>query len=127
MPSKSSSFYSASGGLWVTSGSVGLSSEPSPLQSFKANSVDSSDGLSKQFRISANLSALPPGAVEEILVPFMLVSGATEAESSFRLRFHTSAHYHEFHFRLKIELKPKGAEKKTDIKAQKSKKAAKDR
>lgn len=125
VPSKSNSFYGVSGGQWRIGSDVSLSPGFSPLQSFKANSVDASDGLSKQFRISANFSALPPGAVEEMLVPFMFLDDATEAESNFRLRFHTSAQYHEFHFRLKMALKPKGAEKKPDIKPLKSNKASK--
>jgi hypothetical protein len=75
-----------------------------PLKSFTANSVDASDGLSKQFRLAASVSALPPGAVEEISIPFMFAGDTTDSTSNIRLRFHTGVQYHDFAFALRIRL-----------------------
>lgn len=76
-----------------------------PLKSFTANSIDAADGLSKQFRLSTNVSALPPGAVEDISIPCTLIEDAAESTSNVRLRFHTGAKYHDFVFYLNITLK----------------------
>ena len=85
-----------------------------PLKSFRANSMDAADGLSKQFRLTANVSALPPGAVEVIAIPFMLVENATESASDVRLRFHTGVQYHDFAFRLRIKLKTEEAQEEPE-------------
>lgn len=77
-----------------------------PLKFFTANSIDAADGLTKQFRLSANVSALPPGAVEEIGIPFTFVDEVTESTSNIRLRFHTGVQYHDFAFTLRIRIVP---------------------
>src|SRR5207244_12558371 len=75
VPSKEASSSLYNNGIFSLSGVANLPIIPSPfpLPSFYANSVDAADGLGKQFRLQVSFAGLPPGAVEEFLVPFMFI------------------------------------------------------
>jgi hypothetical protein len=75
------------------------------LDSFAANSNDAPDGLRKQFRIKTNFGAAPPGAVEEINLTLMFREGHNKCDDVYRLRLHSARQYHDFRFRLQIEVK----------------------
>lgn len=82
----------------------------SPLQSFVANPIDASDGLTKQFRLQTTIPALPPGAVEIFYIPFMFVDQPSALNSLYRMRLHTATTYHDFTFRLKLTYNPEPTE-----------------
>jgi hypothetical protein len=59
-----------------------------------------SDGTASldQFRLRITLPPLPPGAVDEILVPIMVNEPHTKITIPVTLRLHSSRHMHEFKF-----------------------------
>lgn len=70
----------------------------------EANTFDSPDGLSKQFRIVHKIPPLPPEAVHQLIVeisPF--IKGITD--ELFMLRIHTSNSFHDFPFRIRADIK----------------------
>lgn len=81
-----------------------------PLKSFNANPVDAPDGLSRQFRLNLSIPPLPPGAVEEETIPFIIEGEAQKTEIEFRLRLHSSTQYNDYSFKLNIEYSPKTPE-----------------
>jgi len=77
--------------------------EPHPIISFPANPIDAPDGLMKQFRIPITFPSLPPGAVEVSAINLMFMAQATEVDSKYRIRLHSSTQYHDFPFTLRIQ------------------------
>ncbi|MDQ3818775.1 MAG: hypothetical protein M3362_14005, partial [Acidobacteriota bacterium] len=99
-------------------GQRGPGEEPVALEPLIANPVDSGDGLTRQYRVGITFPALPSGAVEVSRMPLMLKAGVLAGKASFRLRLHSAAQYHEYKFRLSIQLKvpdAKEATNKTEI------------
>jgi|GEM_PF-734095 len=74
------------------------------LRAFTANSLDAGDGLTQQYRLDLTFPALPPGAVELSRIPMLLVPSDLKGEADFRLRLHSAVQYHEYKFRLSIEV-----------------------
>jgi hypothetical protein len=76
------------------------------IRGYSANEADvfeSPDGLSKQFRIVHTIPSLPPEAVDQLKVEvFPLKKGITD--ELFKLRIHTSSSFHDFPFRIKINI-----------------------
>jgi len=71
---------------------------------FVANPVDAMDGLNRQYRLQINFSDLPPGAPEIFSIGMLLADSAKECDSTLRLRLHTPHHYHDYKFRLRLNL-----------------------
>ena len=88
--------------------------EPRSLIPFSANPIDAPDGLMKQFRLPITFPSLPPGAVEESHINLMFMDQATEVDSTYRIRLHSSTQYHDFPFTLRInyESDPEGGKPK---------------
>lgn len=104
--------YTSVGNVYFST-SVGTSPGPSTSLSYEplsAISIDAPDGLTKQYRLTNTVSALPPSAVEEFIVHFMLKEKQPISEPTIRLRIHSSALYHDYPFKLKIEFQEKGTE-----------------
>jgi len=77
---------------------------PSPAvesESFKASEADSRDGLTRQHRLPINFGFIPPGAIEQTWINFLMK--APECESLYRLRLCTANRFYDFGFRLKTE------------------------
>jgi len=93
--------------------------EPLPLDSFSANPIDAPDGLTKQFRLPITFPSLPPGAVEVSDINLMFMGQATEVDSTYRIRLHSSTQYHDFPFtmRIKYESEPEASKSKRQKKS----------
>lgn len=75
---------------------------------------ESTDGLTKQYRLPVTIPSVPPGAIEEITLFFRLVDPVAEVAEQLRrmecrLRLHTARQYHDFGFELGIVLQVPGA------------------
>jgi hypothetical protein len=100
-------------------GSAAVSRTPTPLDGFRASSIDAPDGLAHQFRLAVNVASLPPGAVEATTIDFMFREDVDVSDSLYRLRLHTPSQFHDYPFRLKVEYrepKQQETEKKSETK-----------
>ena len=79
-----------------------FSSDPKPIEQFRADITDAPDDLFYQFRLPAALPAFPPGAVETTNIELMFKEKIDLSDARYRLRLHTASQYHDFSFRLKI-------------------------
>ena len=96
-----------SGNLYGTSSPSSSSKalpQRSPLNGFTATPLDAPDGLTYQYHLPINFPPLPFGATEERRIELMFFGTATACDNSYRHRIHTSRQYHDFSFRLKIQL-----------------------
>jgi len=106
---------------WTTVALVGGASpaespqmvEPRPLVSFTANPLDAPDGLTKQIRLPITFPSLPPGAVEESEIELMFTGEASEVNSTYRIRLHSTTQYHDFPFTMRIKYESKSETNKS--------------
>lgn len=87
--------------------------QDAPLEAFDAVPEDAPDGLTSQYRLDHMIPALPRGAIERLLLVFRLQPGQTESNDLLRLRLHSENQYHDFTFRLAVQLEPPEDEAKT--------------
>ncbi len=73
------------------------------IESFDAASVDSQDNLVTQFRLPITFPAMPPGVVETAVIGLKFIDRVDAVDSLFRLRLHSTAQFHDYSFRLKID------------------------
>jgi hypothetical protein len=85
-----------------------------PLEPLSAGLLDRVGDFDAQFRLPISFPAMPAGAVEVVNADFQFRSGMTESDDQFRLRLFSSTGFHEFDFRLRITLQPKGDSKVAD-------------
>ncbi len=74
-----------------------------PLAGFAASGIDAGDGLTQQYRLTAKIEVLPPGAIEEIGIPMMLLGDASMSADRFRLRVHTATAFVDYCFKLNVQ------------------------
>jgi hypothetical protein len=82
-----------------------------PLRFLNAHPSDAPDGLSRQYRLPAEIPMLPPGASEILTLVFSVRSKPqlSEGEEAFRLRIHTSDMVCDYRFRLAFQKKSQSA------------------
>jgi len=78
-------------------------SVPVAINSIVAATVDSTDGLVKQFRLPKKFSSLPPGAVEVSSIDLLFINNSSFSEANYRLRVHTRTQFHDYSFKIKGE------------------------
>jgi hypothetical protein len=70
------------------------------IESLRVSPRDSGVGFSRLFRLNASFSSLPPGAVEEAIVPMEFANGVTGVTERFRLRIHTRRRFVDYPFQI---------------------------
>lgn len=75
-----------------------------PIEPLSAGLLDKAGELSAQFRLPMSFPAMPPGAVEVTNAAFKFRAGENASDDHFRFRLFSSTGFHEFDFRLQIEL-----------------------
>lgn len=96
--------------LFGTALSPSAATRPVSLEAFVANAVDAPDGLASQYRLPTKFPSMPPGAIEEANIQMMFRGGATKCDAVYRLRLHSARQYHDYAFRLVVDLKPEGTQ-----------------
>ncbi len=87
---------------------------PVIIKSIVSAAVDSTDGLTKQFRLPQKFSSLPPGAVEESYIDLFFIGNSSLSECNYRLRLHNRAQFHDYSFKIKAEIQePQNVESTT--------------
>lgn len=76
---------------------------PVAINSIVAATVDSTDGLVKQFRLPKKFSSLPPSAVELSSIDLLFINNSSFSEANYRLRVHTRTQFHDYSFKIKAE------------------------
>lgn len=85
------------------------------LESFQATTMDSPDGLVKQFRLPIKFASLPPGAVEVRNVDLMFSPGSIKSDAIYRLRLHTPSQFRDYSFRLVFEYEEQNQTDNADV------------
>lgn len=91
---------------------------PVAINSIVATTVDSTDGLVKQFRLPKKFSSLPPFAVEVSSIDLLFINNSSFSEANYRLRVHTRTQFHDYSFKIKADYQesqqPESTPKSTD-------------
>jgi len=82
----------------------GISEAPDALSPFAASPLDSTDGLTMQYRLQMRFLPLPSGAVELARLNLGLKADADDCDEPIRLRLYGSSGYHDFRIRLQFDL-----------------------
>jgi hypothetical protein len=77
--------------------------QPIPLSGVLAGS-DALLGRAAQYRLEGSIGPLPPNAIDELTITFVLEKDRASANVPYKLRIHTSAGFHDYPFRLQVEV-----------------------
>lgn len=58
--------------------------------------LPASDGLTEQFRMPNDLPPIPPGAVEQTMLQFMVTDDGMYRDARFRIRIHTASRFSDY-------------------------------
>lgn len=95
----------SSGRSWLIGGPIQEERlVPKPLHALSAASTDAEDGRTRQYRLPLRVGTMPPGAVETDDIAFVFRKNRTHMDDVLRLRLHTDTRFHEYYFRLRVEI-----------------------